>query len=161
MINTGELTSKGVELELAAAVARGLNVSLSGSFTDAKLTKAGLAFDAKEGDRAPNVPRWNWSLSADYRRPIAKGDIFISGAVTYTGKSYSDFESVSSARIVPDSTSLDMFLGYETEAWTISLFGKNLTDELIVTAVDTDRRTPLTYSVARPRTLGINLKRRF
>ncbi len=42
--------------------------------------------------------------------------------------------------------------------WEVSLFGKNLTNWLIVTGVDTDRNVPTTYSVAPPRTVGLEAR---
>jgi hypothetical protein len=35
---------------------------------------------------------------------------------------------------------------------------KNLTNRLIVTGVDTDRNVPTTYSVAPPRTVGLEVR---
>lgn len=159
VVNAGTVRSRGVEAEVAFAVTDNLTVNLGGSFTDAKLTKTTLAFDAQPGDRVPNVPRWLLTGSFNYERPLNDTDtMYLRGDVQYTSSSTSDFASVPSAVKIPESASGNLFLGFRRDPWEISIFAKNITDSRVVVGVNNDRNTPDLFTVARPRTVGINLR---
>lgn len=162
VVNAGTVRSRGVELEMAFAVARGLTVNFGGSFTDSKLVKTTLAFDAQPGDRVPNVPRWLLTGSFDYEQPVGdSATAFVRGDIQYSSSAYSDFQSVASAVRVPSSASGNLFVGLRRDPWEISLFAKNITDSRVVVGVNNDRNTPDLFTVARPRTVGINLRWRY
>jgi iron complex outermembrane recepter protein len=162
VVNAGDVRSRGVELETAFAVTRSLTLNFGGSFTDAKLTKTTLAFDAQPGDRVPNVPRWLLTGSFNYERPLNDADtMFLRGDIQYSSNAYSDFRSVSSARLIPRSASGNLYLGFRRNPWEISIFAKNVSDSRVVIGVNNDRNTPDLYTLARPRTIGINLRWRY
>ena len=162
VVNAGKARNRGIEGEFRIAPVNDLVLSMSGSYTDAKLVRAGLAFNAQDGDRLPNVPRWLLSGSADYSYPLS-GDasLYVRANIQYQSSSFSDFRSTASAIRVPPSTSEDVFFGYRLTAYEISVFVRNLSNERIVTAVDNDRLTPATFSVAPPRTIGVTGRVRF
>lgn len=162
IVNAGKARNRGVEAEFRISPVTNLVLGVSGSFTDARLLETGLAFNAQPGDRLPNVPRWLVNGSLDYDYPLS-GDrsVYLRANVTYQGDSYSDFQSSSDAVKVPASTSEDIFLGYRFSKYELSIFVKNLSDERIVTGVNTDRLTPVTYSVSPPRTVGITARAHF
>ena len=160
VVNAGKVRSRGAEFELSWAVAGGLTLSASGAYTDATLVDKTLAFTAQEGDRVPNVPKINGSAVAEYRRTLASSGraVFVRAAESYMGDSYTEFQSLSTAKLIPASASTDASLGLVVNNWETSLFVKNLTNRLIVTGVDTDRNVPTTYSVAPPRTIGLDVR---
>ena len=159
VLNAGHVRSRGAEGELDWAVTRGLTLSTSAAFTDARLTEKTLAFDAQVGDRVPNVPRINGSAAAEYRWIVGNGkSAYARADVAYVGDSFTEFNSLSTALLVPASTRIDGSLGIDIGRWELSIYGKNLANRLIVTGVDTDRDVPETYSIAPPRTLGVEAR---
>ena len=159
VINAGHVRSRGAEAELNWAVTRGLTLSASTAYTNAKLTEKALAFAAQVGDRVPNVPHINGSAAAEYRWLVGTGkSVYMRADVAYVGDSFTEFNSLSTALRVPSSTSIDGSLGMDIGSWEVSVYGKNLANRLIVTGVDTDREVPETYSVAPPRTLGVEAR---
>ena len=160
VVNAGKVRSRGAEAEVSWAVGGGFTLSASAAYTDATLVDKTLQFSAQEGDRVPNVPKVNGDAIAEYRRPLGTSDrsLFVRTSVAYLGDSYTEFQSLSTAKLVPASASVDGSLGVEVNNWEVSFFGKNLTNRLIVTGVDTDRNVPTTYSVAPPRTLGLEVR---
>jgi outer membrane receptor protein involved in Fe transport len=160
VVNAGKVRSRGAEFEVSWAVLGGLTLSASGSYTDATLVNKTLQFTAQEGDRVPNVPKLNGDVVAEYRRMLeAPGrSVFVRAGVSYMGDSYTEFQSLSTAKLIPASASADASLGFTLNRWESSLFVKNLTNRLIVTGVDTDRNVPTTYSVAPPRTVGLEVR---
>lgn len=163
IFNAGEVTSKGVEVELSAALTEGLVLKAGGSFTDSKLTSSTDEANAGIGSRAPNVPRWLLNASLDYTTPLANDDyqLFVRGDVQYTGNSYTEFEGGALRTEIPSHVSGNFSIGVQTDRWETSLFVKNIWDERIVAGVDTDRNVPPTFTRARPRTIGINSRLSF
>lgn len=160
VVNAGKVRSRGVEGELSWAVGGGLTLSASAAYTDATLVDKTLQFTAQEGDRVPNVPKFNGDAVAEYRRPFgtASRALFARASVSYVSDSYTEFQSLVTAKEVPASASVDGSIGLDVNNWEFSLFGKNLANRLIVTGVDTDRNVPTTYSVAPPRTVGLEAR---
>lgn len=163
VVNAGKVRSKGGEVELAYAPLQGLTLTATAGYTDATLRDKSTGFAAEIGDRVPNVPKLTAAGSSEYRWPATGVDRswFVRASIAYVGNSYTEFESLINAKEVPSSTSLDAGLGYAVGPWEASLYGKNLANRLIVTGVDTDRNTPTTYTVAPPRTIGIEARVKF
>ena len=163
VVNAGKVRSRGIEAEVSWAVGGGITLSASGAYTDATLVDKTQQFTAQEGDRVPNVPKFNGDAVAEYRRPFGSSgrDMFVRTSVSYVGDSYTEFQSLSTARLMPASASVDGSLGFDLNDWEFSLFGKNLANRLIVTGVDTDRNVPTTYSVAPPRTVGFEARYKY
>ena len=164
VVNAGKARNRGVEGEFNVSPIDNLVLGLSGSFTDARLEKTGLAFTAQPGDRLPNVPRFLFAGSADYTFPLSNfSSLYARANLQYQSDSYSDFQRVISppAIKVPSSISLDVFAGYRMKSWELSLFIRNLTNERIVTAVNNDDLTPANFSLAPPRTIGLTGRVRF
>jgi outer membrane receptor protein involved in Fe transport len=84
--------------------------------------------------------------------------LFARASVSYVSDSFTEFQSLVTAKEVPASASVDGSIGVDVNNWEVSLFGKNLANRLIVTGVDTDRNVPTTYSVAPPRTVGLEAR---
>ena len=175
--NSGDAEIWGGELEIQAALTEFLSGYLNASYTDGELTSnpnnLGVGLFGRDGDRIPNVPKWIFSAGADYTAPLSGGwsgggwNWFVRGGIQYRGSSLSLFNPDASARNfsrtpeVPSSFTGDISLGFENQDWQLSLFVKNVSDERTVTAVDTDRVEPITDTLGRPRTIGVNLRRNF
>lgn len=171
--NSGDVDIWGMEVEIIAAPTDNLDLYFTASWTDGELVSdpntLGVSTFGADGDRVPNVPKFQASASLSYQWPGAfEGfDAFLRASMQYAGSSYSQFNDDASAinfpktPKVPSYFSGDISFGIESEAWQLSLFVKNVTDEEIVTAVDTDRLQPTTNSRARPRTVGLNIRKQW
>lgn len=162
VVNAGRVRSRGVEAEAAFAVTPELTLNLGGSYTDAKLTQVSLAYNAQPGERVPNVPQWLLTGSFSYERRLSDlYSVYLRGSLQYSSSTSSDFTSLPGAVPVPASTSGDLYLGVKRDPWELSIFAKNVTDARVVTGVNNDRNTPDLFTLARPRTVGINLRYRY
>jgi iron complex outermembrane recepter protein len=171
--NSGKAEIYGASLEVEAQAGDHASVYLTGSYTHGKLvsnpTTLGISTFGKEGDRIPNVPRYSVSAGIDYGFPQLIGgmDGFARASVEAKGSSYSQFNANASAAnfastpIVPSYVAGDVAFGVKANRWELSLFVKNVTDARIVTAIDTDRIQPVTFTRARPRTIGLNYRKSF
>jgi iron complex outermembrane recepter protein len=162
VVNAGKARSRGAETEISWAATAGLTLSASAAYTDATLVNKTIDFAAEVGDRLPNVPKVNGAAQAEYRWNIGSDrSVFTNASVAYNGSSYTEFQSLVTAQKVPASASVDGSLGLNIGAYTASFYVKNAANRLIVTGVDTDRRVPVTYTVAPPRTFGLELRAKF
>lgn len=161
--NEGKQISKGAELEMSALVSDSLTLNLNGSYTDATLGKDSQILSAKKGDRAPYVPRWNVSGGFEYNKPVelfgGESRVYFNGNVSYLGGSYSAYSvNPSVPRLkLPPSVVGNLSLGLDMGKWTAGVFVKNIWNERVVSSIDTDRNVPASYTVGRPRTVGLNV----
>ena len=91
--NAGTATSDGVEASLMFRPVDQLKLSLTGAYTDAKLTEDAdpILVGGREGDRLPYTPKTSYSASADYEWPLADG------RSAYLGASFSHLDDVPAA----------------------------------------------------------------
>ncbi len=160
-----EIEVTGGELELVAAPTDGLTLTAGIGYTDAEIAEQRSA-PQQEGNVAPYVPDWKTSLSATYEVPVRDDlSLVFNGRWDHTGRIYFD------ARNSPEAKreALDLFsarVGLESDRWTLSLWGKNLTDERYnsdVIVIFDGTPLPFTQAVfkAPPRTYGVELSVRF
>ncbi|WP_292456487.1 TonB-dependent siderophore receptor [Mesorhizobium sp.] len=139
-IQTGEVRSRGIELEGKVNVTEDFRVT--GAFTayDIKILKDVDAFKDDTGisviGKTPFiVPEVMASASVDY---TFRGDwydgISIGGGLRYVGSSWADNENTAK---VPAVTLADLKLGYEKENWGIDLNITNLFDKTYVSSCQT------------------------
>jgi outer membrane receptor protein involved in Fe transport len=84
--------------------------------------------------------------------------MFVRGVVSYLGSSYDQFAGFGNVQEMPAYADLNGSAGVTLGHWDLMVFGKNLTDRYIVTGVDVARNVPETYTVAPPRTVGLEAK---
>jgi iron complex outermembrane recepter protein len=160
--NAGKVTSKGVELESKMRVTGALTLGLSGSYTDATAGTAIPNVDAAAGDRVPFFPRTIVTVSADYGIPMPTGKWVLATDYTVRSNAFTQFSDLNSLdREIPGSRMLNGSIGYETDRWSASIFGTNLTDNHLVSLVDANQFPgtqpgDLQYW-GRPRTIGVHL----
>jgi iron complex outermembrane recepter protein len=84
----------------------------------------GIAFSApKDGSLSAGIPEQSYSLSASYD--------FQNGFVSSASVFHADATPSGHSRVVelPSYTVLNLGIGYNTDSWSLSLNGKNITDE--------------------------------
>jgi iron complex outermembrane receptor protein len=116
------------------------------------------------GNRPRNSPEWAYSLSGEYDAPLA-GDARLTFAVDVSYKSEQFFSEFNDpVEGTDDFTLLDARISYRSanERWTASVWGKNLTDELVESgsfAVSLSRTIGRTF--LPPRTYGVSFDYQF
>lgn len=122
-VQTGEVRSRGIELEAKGPIARNVQLIASYAYTDAKTTKSE---DASEiGQPVSYQPRHQAALWTRFDHVLTPGLQLGLGA-RYVG-STSDWGGTGAR--VPSYTTLDALIGYTTGPWTLRLNVNNLTDK--------------------------------
>jgi len=137
--NAPEFTSTGVEIELIARPAAGLDLRLSGAFTDAKYTdfKTGgcpqgvAGFCDLTGRVLNQAPKTTVNASAQYEWAVAQSwNAFVLGEVAYRSD-YSSDQALDPNLVTPAYTLVNLRVGVENadglriEAWAKNLFDEN------------------------------------
>ncbi len=129
--NAGKSKIMGIELELQARPAEGLDLFFNVGYTDAEYTDIGTATSITLDNEFIKTPKWNLSGSVQYSIPLDNdASVTVRGDWTYQSKVYNNVQnheaiaqkaySLFNARITympPD------------EVWELALFGTNLTNE--------------------------------
>ena len=132
-VQTGEIRSRGIELEGTWEVTPQLNVLASYTYNDVKVTKAARTA-VNLGKRPPYIPDHMASLWADYRLsatgPLA--GLWFGAGVRYMGST----NDIPDAVHVPAYTLVDAALRYDMGSYQFSLNASNLFDKRYVAACD-------------------------
>jgi outer membrane receptor protein involved in Fe transport len=147
--NQGEGESRGLELELQAAITEALTMSASYAYTDTEITRGcddfqytlntgGLVFDPSlgavpecsiKGNRYPLVPEEAASLAFNYDAPLSTGNglnLVSNFSTTYEGSKYVQVHDLAATG---NTTVVNLRLGIRSDnGWSIVAFGRNLTD---------------------------------
>jgi iron complex outermembrane receptor protein len=132
-VQTGEIRSRGIELEGTWEVTPQLNLLASYTYNDVKVTKAARTA-VNLGKRPPYIPDHMASLWADYRLsatgPLA--GLWFGAGVRYMGST----NDIPDAVHVPAYTLVDAALRYDMGSYQFSLNASNLFDKRYVAACD-------------------------
>jgi iron complex outermembrane receptor protein len=124
-VQTGEVRSRGLELEAKTTLGANVDLIAAYSYTDARVTQSSTANE--KGMRFNGTPYHIVSLWADYR--LSALDLAgwkVGGGVRYVGERPDD---TSGAAGGPAYTLFDARLAYEREHWLFAFNLKNLTDK--------------------------------
>jgi outer membrane receptor protein involved in Fe transport len=177
--------SQGFEFTATARPTDGMNVTLSGAYTDAKLlddtvpASGGINLvGGRAGDRLPFVPEFTATLSADYEWALsANATAFVGGNVRLvsdqTGTFSADYVATYGRQVEMDGYgTVDLRAGVDFDKFTITVFAQNLTDTYALTSVTPTFITAgpeiggsgvpfITASSIRPRTIGATVGFKF
>jgi len=170
LTNAGKARIRGAEIEAVLRPMQGLTLSTGLGFTNAKLTEdqtnSSILISGStglDGDRFPNVPKFNGSFSAEYVFPLNDTvDGLLRADLTHTGKSASQFRpTYVYYEKQPAYDNVNLRAGVETDKWGAYVFVQNLFNEIGPLSVSSgfgfqDRITSLT-----PRTFGIMARKSF
>ena len=167
--NGGTAESQGFELTASARVAEGLNLTLTGAYTDAELTEdTDPVVGGVDGNPLPWVPDWQLALAADYEWSVfGDSTAYVGGQVAYTGDRYADFgnrEPDGSIRMAENYTTVDLRTGLLRNNWSVELYGKNVTNERGINDIVAPGFFPngaIGIGMTRPRTFGLSVGFRF
>jgi outer membrane receptor protein involved in Fe transport len=161
--NLGSARVQGLEAEFALQVTDHLSVRSSVTFTDSELQDAVPLLGVLGGERAPQTPEQAASIAIDYARPLGSGEGFVSADVQYVGDRTTGVTILDSFDLEA-YTLANLRLGYNQNNWSAYVFANNLFDERAVLDRGTDGLSSVpgsTVTYARPRTIGLTVRRSF
>jgi iron complex outermembrane receptor protein len=164
--NSGAAVSKGAEFEMDLAVIDHLTLNLSAGYEDAKITEATVQSRTVVGQPLTGVPKWSGAASAQYTVPVGSRSVFVRGQWEYTSARTS-FNNVAppTGRALDSYSLLNLRGGVNQGPWELTLFANNVFNKLGVIGDLIPEGAELTgrprLFVARPRTLGLQLRRDF
>jgi iron complex outermembrane receptor protein len=178
--NAATTDGRGVELETSWLATDRFKVSLNGTYYHIRFDKflsqnpinpalfgpGGLTLPLEDlsGNRPRNTPDWSAELSATYEWPLTNGGtLALTGAAASRDKQYyTEFND--------EITSQDSYTLYDAnllytapgEKFTMNLWGKNLSDEMVVAGVYVISTTrTITGTYLPPRTYGVTVGYKF
>ena len=187
--NGGNYKVKGLETSLVARVTHELTVSAGASWNHSELTQLAALVDNNGvpinfanysikgvplsnpggalGSPLASSPPFQGNLRARYSFHLADYDAFLQLAGTHQAHSYAstdeltkDLQGNSIAYDLPGFTTYDGSIGLGRDAWTVQLYGQNLTD-VRAALFENYRQWYKAETTNRPRTLGLNFSYRF
>jgi iron complex outermembrane receptor protein len=166
--NAGGARVYGLEGQVEIHPAEGLIVNLNGSYQNAQLTEDQPAIPGNpnighDGDRIPNVPRFQGSLSVEYTHPLT-GDLdgTLAADIGYRGSTDTQLNTTSPFNVpLASYTLVNLRASISNELWTGTVFARNLTDERAQIDAISSTQDPLARLTVRPRTLGVSVTRKF
>ncbi|HVW97341.1 MAG TPA: TonB-dependent receptor [Mucilaginibacter sp.] len=129
--NAGKLNSKGVELELAATLLKGLDVDYNFGYTHARYTDLSVSSNGDvadlRGNRQVYTPDVTSMLALQYSYGLTtKGALVARGEWKYVGDQYFDLANHIEQK---GYNLLNARLGYSTDCFDIFVWGRNITDK--------------------------------
>jgi iron complex outermembrane receptor protein len=175
VVNGKDARSQGIELELQAALTRGLSATLGGSYTDAHLTQDFVRanFVGRSGDRLPLVPKTQVTAALDYLAPLAAGrDLTLHVDMAYRSEVNTSVNNLqydtdtdaiveniysTNFRHLGGFTTVNANVGFQaTDQLKVRLYCNNLTNQLGITTWAVARQPEQsTEYLTRPRTAGL------
>ena len=161
--NIRDVEMRGVELDLLARLAPGLDLSASLGWNDASIED----FDGSGrflGNQTPSNVKSTVNLGLRYSAPITEKTLFSGGLdAEFRGKQYWHADNLD---VTDGVTFVNARLGVETGSWAFTAWGKNLFDEEFWAEYfdATWGGIPSGMDLGhpgRPRTLGFDVKYRF
>jgi outer membrane receptor protein involved in Fe transport len=180
--NVGDATIDGIDFDITAIPAAGLEVGLSGTHLFKNATKDAFVvadprspgapvLDLPAGTRLPLVADWNLAGYAQYGWPInvfGGSDAFVRFQFSYTGNSLNKVEPDGEPNpqlIQPSYIIGDMRAGIGNEQWEMEVYVSNLWDERAVINHPGYRLNRFygqdRVVTNRPRNIGLRIKRHF
>jgi len=129
-VQTGQVVSKGFELEAVTRIKEKLSVNASYSYTDATITRSNVA--AELGARLAAQPKHKASLFVDYT--LSSGTLAGLGGgvgVRYLSNSPGNVPSAFTPQlyVTPATTLFDATVHYDLDDWRLALNASNLFDK--------------------------------
>lgn len=166
--NAGEAEIKGLELSLDTSLSENLSFQLALTLVNAELTEDQPFVDEGEdrgftGDKIPNIPDVQGFAALTYEVDTSVGLFSLRGDLSYRDAVDIRFDTSSEFNRRLDSyTLLNLRGSLEMEDdWLVTLYAKNLSDEIAEYDAIASVQDPLSTVGARPRTIGVSLSKSF
>ena len=166
--NAGSAESRGLELEVRYRPAERLSLSLAAAATDAKFTEGFLPDGRTPLRQIPYSPQYTANVGAEYRVPLAGSALDVEFRLEgqMTGVDYLDTSNIRESRVDAwQEVNAWVTLLEREDRWSVSLWGRNLTDEVRPTRFFNVLTNPLVgqqlIALNAPRTYGIRARLKF
>jgi len=163
LTNGDTARSRGIEFQGVVAPVEGLRLGLNAAFVDSVLTADAPDLSAVSGDRLPGVPRYNYSLTADYSWGLENGwDASVGGGIRWIGDRNVSYPGSANFMKLDSYHSVDLNAEITNGSWALRGYVRNLTDEDVYLSGTrmTDAFGAPTFvmsSLLQPRTVGLVL----
>ncbi|MFZ4605393.1 MAG: TonB-dependent receptor [Caulobacter sp.] len=163
ILNGGAAHSQGIELELTAKPTANLEIGANLSVQEARYEEGTLP-NGVPLRNLPFAPRTTGLISAEYRVPLEGfGEVSFYGEYQARGRTFLTANNDPDGRVDPYGLfNLRVALESESGRWRLSLWGKNLTDEIykqrLFDLANQDLVGQKFIILGNPRTFGVELK---
>ena len=134
-INAGDISTKGVEIDMEAKLSRQFTLALAVANTKARVDRfncpTGATCPNLNGSALPSAPDWKGALRANWWNNVGAGMRLDVGA-DYTYSSAVQYDLSTSANTIQPSyriVNATVALSDPSKGWRVTLVGKNLGDE--------------------------------
>jgi len=140
VINAGKQTTQGVDVDLTYLISESLSVNAKVEYLDATYNEfdganchvaAEVVVDENgcnlSGQTLEFAPEWAGSISFDYYTDLADGELYANVINSFKTEHFADPTRAPFAK--EDYVLWNARIGWRSDSWDISLWGKNLTDE--------------------------------
>lgn len=179
--NAGSARSQGIETDFAFEAARGINLTGSLAYLDAKYTDflgANCLYDNPTctvatnniaGTVLPRSPKWSGTLGFDAAVPVSAAiDFVASGGMTFRSFVFLE-DSLRPEAGQPAYQKYDLRVGVRASdrRWELALVGKNLTDEITAAhafgtpGIAISAPGGISQYVQEPRTIAVQVKLKY
>ncbi len=170
--NIGSVRTRGVEFEIAARPVEGLNLSLTGSFNDAKYTdykngpcaaeKPQLPACDLTGERIYLTPKWVINPGVDYELPVGSLTAFSYVGYSWRSKYFGSADSSSLAELSSYGL-LNARVGLRgalsgKQQWTATLWANNVLDKVYFESLARGSFGEYAGMTGLPRTYGATIR---
>ncbi|WP_108870297.1 TonB-dependent receptor [Aquimarina aquimarini] len=165
--NIGKATITGFDLEVKGKVTRNLQIGGAVGYVKAEVEEGSILTASEKGDKVLNVPDITASANIQYSHEIKTNkSMFYRLDFQHTGERVNTFSPETEPQFVFDAFSiLNARIGYSSPKFDISIFGKNLTNEIAnfgdITSLAAIPFGRYRYAVGRPSSYGVNLRYKF
>ena len=127
-VQTGEVRSRGFELEAKTQIGNNTSIIAAYAYTDARTTKDNNPDNV--GERSSGVPYNQFSLWSEYQlADLGQPNLMIGAGIRYVGETQNWLAGANS-----DYTVVDVVTSYETKHWRYAVNIKNLADKTYISA---------------------------
>jgi iron complex outermembrane receptor protein len=162
--NGSAAKSDGVEFTATARPVPGLDISLNGAYTHARLT-ADTEVGGLKGDELPYSPKFSLGLNADYHWSLAQGVAgHVGGSLRHLSHQSADFNAGyrtanGHQRQVPGYEVVDLGAGVDFGKFSVDVYAKNVGNRRGITSLNASPFVPggVSASIIRPRTVGLSV----
>jgi iron complex outermembrane recepter protein len=160
-LNVGAAETYGAEMQFRAKLFGGLNASVVGGITRATITESPNFETDTPGEWLLNVPRWSLTPALEYDWPLGgTRSAFVRTDYDMVGQSHGSFSTSDPAYYQPGYNVLNASLGFNSGAFTVSLYAKNVLDNSKIIAQPSINFIEEGYTL-RPLTIGLTASMKF
>ncbi|MGH8251034.1 MAG: TonB-dependent receptor [Steroidobacteraceae bacterium] len=162
VLNAGDATTQGVELELTAQASNAWRFNLAASYNETKFTDVEAATGYIDGETVPDSPEMNASAGVQYDFNLgSEWSGFARADYQYVGDIERIFLGAQPRNFTQDAYGTgNVRLGFSRNNLALEFFGRNVTDERAVVFI-ANPALGADQVIIRPRELGIELRYRY